>query len=423
MTPGVTQRIAGRRTADASPLGPVSPFVVTVFYIYLTIEYVRPQDTLPVLGMLRPAMLCLIVLGLFSLSKIGTDVYRDKSIRLFIAFVCLCWVGMFHAVNTYWAFQYSLTMTMHLLAAVIPMCLIIRSSDALKKFLLFWVAAHCYLAGYALLHAGRGPGSFLGDENDLALALNVALPYAYYLGTWSGFGKGRRLVLLGAVGLIVAGVVATMSRGGFVGLAVTTVLLIWFSRHRLRNAVLVVLGAAVVFAVVPQEYKAEVQSINDTQDETRQGRIFQWGLGWDMYLDNPVLGVGTGNYPWRVHEYEIVSEDYDSGSRLHGGRAAHSMYFTLIPEQGTIGVLIFSMILWEVLKRLRRSLAKAVPVSQHLDEGLVDTAARATFVSLAAFLVTGIFISVLYYPPFWYAIGISFSIASLSSASTAKLPA
>tara|TARA_R110002049_G_scaffold85482_13_gene217241 strand:+ start:2452 stop:3381 length:930 start_codon:yes stop_codon:yes gene_type:complete len=306
-------------------------------------------------------------------------------------------------------------MTMHLLAAVIPMCLIVRTEERLWNLLAFWVSVHCYLAIYGLLHGGRGPGSFLADENDLALALNVALPYAYFLRNVSGISRFYRMLLLGATLLFAAGVVATMSRGGFVGLAVTTLLLIYFSKQRIRNLFTVLLFGVIFFALVPSEYKEEVQSINDTEDATRTGRLHQWGVGWDMYLDNPVFGVGTGNYPWRVSEYEIRSANYDPSAALHGGRAAHSMYFTLFPELGSVGTLLFFLILWEIWKKLRGVISPTVGATAIQGDTLTQAAARATLVSLAAFLVTGVFISVLYYPPFWYAIGISYVISYVAT--------
>lgn len=393
----------------------VAKGIVVAFYVYLTIEYLRPQDVYPVLGVIRPALICGIILGLFSLSRLNSDVFKDRSIRLFIAFVALCWFGVIHAVNNFHAFQASVIMTLYLLSAVVPMCLIIRSESQLRDLVIYWVAIHCYLAIYGLLHSGRGPGGFIGDENDLALALNAALPYAYFIRKDPHFSKFMRLALLVIVAVIIAGIVATKSRGGFVGLVVTTAALVWFSRERVRNALLIILGAVCFIFAVPEEYRSEIQSISDTEDKTRQGRLFQWSVGWDMFIDNPIVGVGTRNYPWRVIEYEIQHEEYVPGERrLHGGRVAHSLYFTLIPEHGVVGTAIFFLILWEIIKKLKKGISRDVQSSHERNESLVALFSRAAIVSLMAFLTTGVFISVLYYPVYWYIIGFAFCASVIS---------
>ncbi|MEJ2751708.1 MAG: O-antigen ligase family protein [Chloroflexota bacterium] len=400
--------VGGRSVQSRSQSNSVAKGIVVTFYVFLTIEYIRPQDVFPIIGVVRPALICVIILGIFSLTRLDADVFKDRSIRLFIAFVALCWFGVIHAVNNFHAFNTSFSMTAYLVGAVIPMCLIIRSEPQLRSLVTFWVAAHCYLAVYGLLHSGRGPGSFLADENDLALALNAALPYAFIVSKDPGLSRFKRFAFLLVAVVITAGVVATSSRGGFVGLIVTTAGLVWFSKERVRNALLIILAAVCFFFAVPEEYKSEIRSINDTEDSTRQGRLYQWGIGWDMFVDNPIIGVGTANYPWRVVEYELQSEDFVPGQRLYGGRVAHSLYFTLFPEHGVVGVTIFFLILWEVLKKLKINMSRAKRDSDEKQETLVELFSRATMVSLLAFLTTGIFISVLYYPIYWHIIGFAF---------------
>jgi len=398
-----------RPAASRSQGDGVARGIVVAFYIYLTIEYLRPQDIYPILGIVRPALFCVIILGIFSLSRLHSDVFKDRSIRLFIAFIALCWFGVIHAVNNFYAFQHSLIMTTYLVAAVVPMCLIIRSESRLRNLVFFWIIVHCYLAIYGLLHSGRGPGGFLGDENDLALALNAALPYAFFVRKDPHFSRFKRLAFLVIAVVITAGVVVTNSRGGFVGLIVTTGALVWFSKERVRNGLLIILFAVCFFFAIPEDYRAEIRSIGDTEDETRQGRLYQWGVAWDMFVDNPIVGVGTGNYPWRVIEYELQSDDYVPGQRrLHGGRAAHSLYFTLIPEHGAIGTAIFFLILWEIVKKLKKGLSRGKQGADGRHETLVELFARATLVSLVGYLATGIFISILYYPVFWFLIGFAF---------------
>src|SRR5699024_4569475 len=104
----------------------------------------------------------------------------------------------------------------------------------LVAFFNCWIVIHILLALWAITHEGRGTGSFLEDENDLSLALNMAIPYAYYLLQRPGQPALRRMLYMAAVVTLAAGVVMSESRGGFLGLVAVALGIIFFSRHRLR---------------------------------------------------------------------------------------------------------------------------------------------------------------------------------------------
>jgi hypothetical protein len=132
-----------------------------------------------------------------------------------------------------------------------------------------------------------------------------------------------------------------------------------------------------------------------------------------MFSDNPLWGVGQGNFPYRFREYEIA---YGFPDGLHGrsraGRAAHSIFFTLLPELGIAGLIIVSLMILYVFKCTRdiRNLLGASPsFSSHDNYSYVFYLTLAIEGSLIAYLVSGIFISVLYYPSFWFLVAFTSS--------------
>ena len=128
-------------------------------------------------------------------------------------------------------------------------------------------------------------------------------------------------------------------------------------------------------------------------------------------MDNPILGVGAGNYPWANRAYELNDPDYDEATtRWAGGRVSHSLYFTLIPELGLSGVFLFTAIGITIYRRLKA-------VSDDIDSVLKDDLgkemrliSRAMLASIFGLLVSGAFISVLYYPHFWYLNGFAMAM-------------
>ena len=92
--------------------------------------------------------------------------------------------------------------------------------------------------------------------------------------------------------------------------------------------------------------------------------------------------------------------------RLHGGRVAHSLYFTVIPELGSVGTILFACMILSSLNDLRfiRKRLREHPMQRQGNTDIFELFRYLTFClggSLGAYLVSGTFISVLYYPHFW----------------------
>jgi O-antigen ligase len=102
---------------------------------------------------------------------------------------------------------------------------------------------------------------------------------------------------------------------------------------------------------------------------------------------------------------------YTPDRKILGGRTAHSLYFTLLPELGTLGVVVFSGLLITLCRRCVAMRARAGPSAASSGHELssdrikFDLLAKAMLSSLVAYMVTGAFITVLYYPPFWHLVG------------------
>jgi O-antigen ligase len=153
-----------------------------------------------------------------------------------------------------------------------------------------------------------------------------------------------------------------------------------------------------VFNFASKEYWTEMSTATDENDGTAQERMLSWRAGWDMFLDNP-LGVGGNNFQARFPEYQ--PEEFKRGM---WGRVAHSLWFTLIPELGVFGIIIYGALLFYnvrdilYLKRLHYD---------RTDKELtyVHSLSNAFIASLAGYFASGTFLSVLYYPHYWYLTG------------------
>jgi hypothetical protein len=109
------------------------------------------------------------------------------------------------------------------------------------------------LAINGMLHGGRGVGGWLGDENDFAMEMNVAVPFAFFLyqGTTA---KGAKVLYLVLLGIFVLSSIATASRGGFLGLLAVGSFCWFYSPRKVWSLVLLTGVLLLVLVAAPQEY-------------------------------------------------------------------------------------------------------------------------------------------------------------------------
>ena len=113
-----------------------------------------------------------------------------------------------------------------------------------------------------------------------------------------------------------------------------------------------------------------------------------------MFLDNP-LGVGGNNF-------QVRFEEYQSGWFQRGmwGRVAHSLWFTLISELGIIGIIIYFRLLYYNLKDI--FVLKKIKASSNDELRYLHYLSLAFITSFVGYFVSGTFLSVLYYPHYFY---------------------
>ncbi len=380
------------------------------FYLVLTsllLEFGRPQDIIPGLKLIPlPSMVDLLI-GL-SVVMSGKFSLAHKQTRLWVALLILMALHVPIATNNYWALMVFKDMVLYF-CLYLGITSYVDSVDKLRRLVTVWLGIHLVLAVLGMLSGGKGVGGWLGDENDFCMEMNVAVPFAYFmlLGLKE---KSTKMLYFGLLGVFVMTAMITLSRGGFIGLAAVGTYC-WLKSAKKGRAVLLA-GIVMIFMLLfaPEKYWEEVRS--STSDQTMTvgtgaERLYTWGIGFDMFLGNPILGVGQGNFPWNFEEYQ-GGERFNT--RSLAGRAAHSMYFTLIPELGLMGTGIFVMMLlsnYSSVQQVRRGAKKILSTpsnsdpKQESDLAFGSALSSALEAAIVGYLVSSVFISTLYYPTFW----------------------
>lgn len=154
--------------------------------------------------------------------------------------------------------------------------------------------------------------------------------------------------------------VYTYSRGAFATVVVIMVLIA--IERRIRPSLIVSIGLLVsmLLLFLPSTYSERIGSFtllnpNETfesriyQDASFRGRYSEMLSGLLMFGEQPVLGVGIGNY-------DINYQDYSSRLGLEyrfGDREAHSLYIESLAETGALGFLTLMAALVSMFVGLR----------------------------------------------------------------------
>ncbi len=267
----------------------------------------------------------------------------------------------------------------------------------LEKIMLVSVCIMIFISLYALTHHGRGPGNYFLDENDLSLYVNMWLPFSYFL----FFTEKERLKkIIYGLGFIVGigAVIVSFSRGGFIGLLAMSAVVWWLSPRKVLSLSVFILAVVVILAFSSDRYWAEMSTVTDPTESTAVERLNSWKAAWSMFIAHP-LGVGGNNF-------QVWFPTYQPPGMQRGmwGRVAHSIWFTLIPETGVLGILIYFKLLHYNIRDIF-FLKNLTALNEDEDSRYLQSFSLACLASLAGFFASATFLSVLYYAHYWYLTG------------------
>lgn len=162
----------------------------------------------------------------------------------------------------------------------------------------------------------QGPfGTFIGGNNELALALIMTIPLMRYL----QLQEKNKLIRLGlAVGMTLTALAAvgSQSRGALVGMAAMGTIFWLKSRNRFATALLIIVAGVIVYQVMPEEWYQRMNTIETyDEDASALGRINMWWMAWNLANDRIFGGI-------RVLAGRDVRQ-LRAGPNQHTGRAQH----------------------------------------------------------------------------------------------------
>ena len=243
-----------------------------------------------------------------------------------------------------------------------------------------------------------GPaGSFIADNNHLAVAMLMVLPLGFYLRKHEVTRKLYKNLITVSLLLITLAIIASYSRGAFLAITAVAIYLWWKTPSKVITGVLgsVVLATFVVF--MPDAWMDRMASITEyDQDKSALGRLNAWGYAVNIASDRI---TGGGYQSWSVETFQQWAESSASVA------VAHSIYFAVLADHGWVGLLLFLLVFtmgWRMAGRLVKFTAR----SKHEDAAWIGDLAKMIRVSFVAYAVGGAFLSLAYFDLPWHLLGI-----------------
>lgn len=364
-------------------------------FLFTFMVFFRPYELIPSLSWASSSafVIAIITLAIYVPTQLGLEgrlTIRPREVNFALLLLVACLLSMPLALSPATAWK-SFGDFLKVIVIFIVMVNVIRTEKRLKKLLLLVLAASCVVSMSALNDYRLGRldlqgrriegviGGLFGNPNDLAVHLVTMIPISVGLMLGSKGGMRKALYLGGAL-LMVAGTVATFSRGGFIGLLGVAGTMFWIIARKNRVIVVALLAVLAVgfLAIAPSDYRSRMSTTGDGSSVARRDDLKR-----SIYLTlrHPLLGVGLGNYVL-----------YSNSSK-----ATHNAYTQVGSELGVAAMVVYILFLVTPLRKLQ-AIRKEAPIGRRRSP--LQWLALGMEASLVGYMVVSFFASVALQ---WYA--------------------
>lgn len=254
-------------------------------------------------------------------------------------------------------------------------------------YFIYWINS-MYLAGnYGRLGGPIGLNSSqYGDQNNFAMFFIISLPFLYYFSLY----LKNKLLRYGLWLLIPLGwhaIFLTGSRGGFLGLVVITILIIFQSKVK-KYGVILLCCLLIVFIWQGGDVlkgRTTIYNAEGTIESSAQGRLNSWAVALKMIEEYPLTGVG-------VSSFGAAFPFFSDAHPLE----AHNTYLQICAESGLLALFFYVSFLFYTLKKLYEINRKSESESYSL------CMSKALLLAWVGFSFCALFLSLQVFEQFFY---------------------
>lgn len=375
-------------------------------FVFSIVLYFRPYELIPALSSFKSMAFYvgIVTLAVFFISQLAVEgnlTARPREVNMVLLFGIAGLLSIPFAIDPTEAWETFVDFLIKTILIFLVLVNVVRTEFRLKMLLWLVLVVSIYLCvhlindyragifriGLAETNTQRVGGAIRGlfdNSNDLALHLVTMIPIAFVL-AFENKNPLRRIVFWGITLLMIAAVIITFSRGGFIGfIAMALVLIRKIGRRNKTLAVgALVLGVVFFLAVAPGAYAGRLASIfNSAADLTGSSsqRTVVLKRSILVALRYPLFGVGLGNFHHKS-EQEL---------------GTHNAYTQVAAEAGIAAMVFYIIFLIHPLRKLRMIERELYERNENSRYYYLAIGLQA---SLVAYMVASFFAAVAYQ---WY---------------------
>ena len=239
----------------------------------------------------------------------------------------------------------------------------------------------------------------IGDPNALATLLAAALGLSSGLVFNSKLTSGVRIGIAVIDVLMLTAIFITLSRGGLIALTAALVAGVFATASKSRVGAMTALASVVAIGVVFFYGVASPEARDRVMEaDGGSGRTDIWTVGWRMVQDQPVVGVGAGNFQVSSIHYLLAPGEIRFDEYIVDQPATtHNSYLQVLAELGIVGLAMFILLLLAGII----AAASAIRLFRRLDDEEGALMAASVLVAIFALLAGYFFLSEQYSKHLW----------------------
>jgi putative inorganic carbon (HCO3(-)) transporter len=386
---------------------------IWLLQFYILFEYVRPQTIYPVID-IAPWSQIFLLGAVLAVVVEGRLAFTSASLWLSIAVLTV--IVILSSITSYypeksWAdknFWINWLLLMLIVGAGI------RTRRELLLFLIAFGLWNLKMSQHAVkgwvsvgfsfrsIGIGGAPGWFQ-NSGEFGIEMCVFLPISVYFafGLWPKLTRGKRLLLLAISASALFSIVASSSRGALLGAAAVGGWALWRNPNRLRAFALIIVLAPLVWLSVPEGSKARFRNMGEDKDSIT--RITYWKDGIKIANQHPLLGIGYRNWlPYYTTRYNPK------------GQLPHNFMIEAVAELGYVGAIAVLVLIGTSFGQTSK-VRKLTSETSNAPDRLLYGMAFGIDGAMIGFIVSGSFVSVLYYPYLWMNIAMVMALVRVES--------
>lgn len=372
--------LAGNTSAPAVCRRAIIWWLPLLYLLISSSFFLRTYDSAQVkITLLQMGGICLVCFWLCRLIEDGRDAFSADDVAClapFLAFLASGAISFIHSPYHWSSLDFFLRrifyMTIALIivtefngAAVTRLVRILTISTWIAVLYGFfqWLDFHIYPPG-----PGNGMDPFLwrgafgdrvfstyGNPNFFADYLVLMFPILA-----CQYFKTRRHSFLVLVALVLFNIYASQTKGAWIGLAISTVLLagtyvFYFHRDVLRRFKLRI--AALMLAVIMAAFAGVAVKLRESFTSVNF-RLFTWEATWEMIMTQPLLGTGIGSF-WVIYPaFRRPPIFHIEGKHNTETDHAEDEYLEVLFDEGILGFGIFIWLIGSCFVMAYRSLTQ-----------------------------------------------------------------